>query len=112
MIMFVLDDPNRLDELLEAWEKAGIGGATIVESTGIARKRKKHIPMRYLYGASDSLEEGHVTLFAVVKDRETIDACLRASEALVGDLSQPHTGIFSAWPLECVKGYPPAAGEA
>jgi len=35
MIMFVLDNPERLSEILKAWEGIGIRGATIVESTGI-----------------------------------------------------------------------------
>ncbi len=30
MIMLVLDDPNRLDEVLEAWGSAGVSGAMIL----------------------------------------------------------------------------------
>ena len=48
MIMFVLDDADQLEHVLEAWERAGMRGATIVESTGIHRLRRKHLPMRYL----------------------------------------------------------------
>lgn len=107
MVMFVLDDPNRLDELLQAWEEAGITGATIIESTGIHQRRRQTVHMRFLYQATSSLEEkGHITLLAIVMDEQKAQDCLQATEALVGDLSDPRTGVFAAWPLALVKGVP------
>lgn len=107
MIMFVLDDPKRVDELLAVWEQAGVSGATLVESTGLHRRRRQLIPMRYVFQTtSDYVEESHFTVFAIVKDEATVQACLRATEALVGDLSLPNTGVFAAWPLSLVKGSP------
>jgi nitrogen regulatory protein PII len=107
MVMFVLDDPGRLDELLAAWTEAGITGATIIESTGVHRRRAQTVHMRFLYQAATKLvEEGHLTLFAIVANEEKVQVCLRATEALVGDLSEPKTGIFAAWPLAVVKGLP------
>jgi len=106
MIFFVLDDPNRLDELLAAWERAGVRGATIIESTGIHRQRKRFIPMRYVFQSTRSVEEGHYTLTAIVEDENTVRACLMATESLLGDLSLPNSGVFAAWPLAWVKGVP------
>jgi hypothetical protein len=111
MVMFVLDEPGRLDALLEAWEEAGIRGATIVESTGIHRRRKQILPMRYLFQTTGNVEESHCTLFAIVESEEVVRACLQATERLVGDLNGPNTGILAAWPLAVVKGLP-SAGEA
>jgi hypothetical protein len=54
--MFVLDDPGRLDDLLEAWRKPG-ARATIIESTGIHRRRSKTVPMRYMFQAIGNVEE-------------------------------------------------------
>lgn len=110
MILFILDDPALLDEVLEAWYNLGIGGATIFESTGIHRRRAKRlsIPMRYLLpDVSDSLE-GNRTALAIVPDEETVTKCMAATEKIVGDLSQPYTGIFASWPLGIVKGIPKA----
>jgi len=106
MIFFVLDDPNQLDSVLEAWEKAGIHGATIIESTGLQRRRKHFIPMRYLMQSSGVMEEGHLTLLAIVKDLEMVQACLKATEEIVGDLDEPNSGVMAAWPLSFVKGVP------
>lgn len=105
LAMFVLDDPARLDEVLGAWEAAGVGGATIIESTGMGRRRGVLPPMRFLFGAtSNYVEEGHVTLLALVSDAQAVQRCLAAAESVVGDLDQPHTGVFAAWPVEISKG--------
>ncbi len=119
MILFVLDDPDRLDDLLDAWEAAGITGVTITESTGVYRFRsaRKKIPMRYVFGAvGNKVEVGHFTLMALVKGEEIVQRCLEATEKLVGDLAEPNTGVFAAWPVELVKGYPkkslPGEGKA
>lgn len=108
MIFFVLDDPNRLNELLDAWEHAGIRGVTILDSTGLHRVRRKFIPMRYALSITNQ-EESHTTLLAIVDNTEKIQACLQNTEALIGDLDQPHTGVFAAWPLSIVKGFPEEA---
>lgn len=112
MIMLVLDDPDRLDRVLEAWQGAGIRGATIVESTGIQRLRRKNIPMRYLFQTSGVVEEGHLTLFVIVESEQLVRDCLQITEQIVGDLDKPNTGVFAAWPLAFVRGVPPRSQEA
>jgi nitrogen regulatory protein PII len=111
MIWFVLDDPDRLDEVLDAWEKAGIRGVTITESTGIQRLKRQMTPMRYVFQQSSIVEEGHYTLMAIVADEATVRACLEATEDCTGDLAQPNTGVFAAWSLSAVKGVPHPDGE-
>lgn len=110
MIFFVLDDPDRLDEILERWEQVGIRGATIIESTGIHRMRRKLIPMRYTFFTGRE-EEGHITLFVIVEDRAAVESALAACEAIVGNLDLPNTGVFAAWPLALVKGLPVPGAE-
>lgn len=109
MILYVLNDPNKLDALLDAWEDVGISGATIVESTGRQRRKahKAHIPMRFSFvGGSECVECYHFTLFAVVDDERLVQRCIEATERVAGDLSLPDTGILAAWPLAAVKGIP------
>ena len=112
MIMLVLDDPNRLNELLKAWEGAGVRGATIIESTGIQRLRQAHVAMRYVFQTPGPVEEGHLTLFVIVESEAVVQACLAATESVTGDLDLPNTGVFAAWPLTAVKGLPPRTQES
>lgn len=103
MIFFVLDDPDKLIDVLTAWENVGMTGVTILESTGMHRVTHKAFPMRYL-PAFYSNEEPHQTLMAIVQDESCITACLLATESIVGDLNNPNTGVFTAWPLSFTKG--------
>jgi hypothetical protein len=111
MIMLVLDNPDFLDQVLAAWEQAGMRGATIVESTGIYRLRQKNVPMRYFFQMPKLVEEGHLTLFVIVDREQLIQDCLIATEQIVGDLDKPNTGIFAAWPLAYVRGVPLTSGK-
>lgn len=111
MILLVLDEPHKLDQVLTTWEEIGIRGATIIESTGIQRLRKKSIPMRYLFQTPTLIEEGHLTLLVIVDSEQMVHACLQATEQIVGHLDQPHTGVFAAWPLAIVRGIPQAQEE-
>ena len=103
-VFFVLDNPDLLDDVLDAWYAAGIGGVTIFESTGFHRRRRQHIPMRYLFGGGESEEQGNLTLLAIVPDEAAVQTCLDKAENIVGDLKQSNTGVFTAWPLSTVKG--------
>lgn len=109
MVMLVLDDPNRLDAVLEAWEAIGVSGVTIAETSGINRRRvqKTRIPARYIFGQVVEGElENSYTLFTIVKDENVVEDCLAAVERIVGDLDGPNTGVLAAWPLARVKGVP------
>jgi hypothetical protein len=107
MIMLVLDDPDRLDEVLEAWRSAGVSGITIMETVGAYRRETRRVTGRYLFGLpglTESVERSQYTLFAIVPDSRTSDLCLEASERIIGDLNEPNTGVFAAWELSSAKG--------
>ncbi|HLF91348.1 MAG TPA: hypothetical protein VI451_20560 [Anaerolineales bacterium] len=110
MLMFVLDNPDYLDEVLEAWEEIGVTGVTIIESTGITRYRNaKLIGTPLMAGINrlmQSREEGHLTLFTIVKGEPKVRQCIEAVEKIVGNLLEPNTGVMAAWPLSIVKGVP------
>lgn len=103
MIFFVLDDPDQLFPVLDAWEKAGIPGATIIESTGLQRVKHKFVPMRFAVPFYTD-EVSHQTLMAIVENEVLIQAALEAAESIVGDLNDGRTGVFAAWPLTITKG--------
>lgn len=104
MILCVIDQVDQLNAVLDAWRNNGIGGVTIVESTGLHRHiAKHHIPMRYSFG-STSAERGNITLLTVVETEEIVQRCLEITESITGDFDGPDTGIFVAWPVGFAKG--------
>lgn len=106
MIMFVLDDIQFTDAILESWSTIGISGATIIESSGLHRRLNKRVPMRYAFNASPSVETGNLTFFVMVETDKMVKDCLESIERIVGDLNLPNTGVFSSWPVSTVKGIP------
>ena len=111
-LLFVLDDPDRLDELLTVWADIGVRGVTIMESTGWQRRRiqQSMIGVRFDFSslAGGARLENHMTLFVVVENQEIVQNALEAAETIVGDLDGPNTGILVAWPIEIIKGLPSA----
>lgn len=110
MVMFVLNNPDLLDDLLDAWRALGVSGVTLVESSGSYRRRAYLLGTRFVHEGTlltQRIEEGHFTLFTVVPNEAAVHQCLSATETIVGDLEQPETGIFTSWALGLTKGVPP-----
>lgn len=107
-VLFVLNNPSRLTELLQAWADAGVSGATVVESSGLARNLGYLQEDTPLFPSVVSLTAGHRAhnrvIFAIIDERVDPDDLLARTEAIVGDLADPHTGIFAVLPVAMVKG--------
>jgi hypothetical protein len=110
MVMFVLDNPDLLYQVLDAWDSIGVSGVTIIESTGLNRlKLSRQVGKAFMRGINRLVydpEEGHVTLLTIVQDEEMVQGCLRTVEGVVGNLDEPNNGILAAWPMAFVKGVP------
>lgn len=108
LALLVLNDPSHLDELLEAWEQAGVRGATIIESTGLAQRRGYLRDDTPIFPSMGDLLRGdrahNLTLFAILDEQVEGEALLASTEAVIGDLAQPNTGIFVIMPLSFGKG--------
>lgn len=115
LLIMVLDDVAHLSEVLEAWIGAGVKGVTILESTGVNRilmrteAQSMFMGFTQLFGSG---RVGHNTLFAVIDSLAVAEAAVEATEAVVGDLTKPHTGIVFALPIAHTWGMPePYAGQ-
>ena len=109
LVVLVLDDPDQSDALLDAWEQAGARGVTILESSGIGRVRRASLrdDMPLLPSLRDILrggEEHHRTFLSVVESEEQVEVLANAAQQVVGDFSQPHTGLLFAVPISHVHG--------
>jgi hypothetical protein len=102
MLVMVLDDTAHLNDVLTAWDQAGVSGVTITESTGLNRVLQRHSPDMAFVGFSQlfgSGRVGHNTLFTVIDSLEMAETAVAATEAVLGDLTQPNKGIIFALPV-------------
>jgi len=111
-ILFVLHDISKRKDLLHAWEEAGVKGATVLFSTGLGRIRQnfgltEDFPLfPTMSDFMERLEDMDLsrTLFSVVDDEKIVDNVLQQTQKVVGDLSQPNTGILIVLPVSKVYG--------
>jgi nitrogen regulatory protein PII len=109
LVVFVLNNLEQIRDVLDAWEKAGVRGITILESSGLGRLRKAgtrdDLPlMPSLSNLYKNTETRHRTLFSVVKSQEQIDAIVEATVSVVGDLERADTGFLFVVPVSQVYG--------
>lgn len=107
LMVFVLGRVELLDELLEGMAGARIGGATILQSRGMARtlyqSGRNDMFLGSLRAILDPDRDESRTILAVVRD-EQVEDVVRVIEDVVGDLSEPDTGIVFTLPVDFIKG--------
>ena len=105
LVVLVLDDPDKMEDVLAAWLAAGIAGVTILDSSGLnhqvgKRRLRDDVP---LFPSLASLlrgrEEQHRTLFVVVPDEFDVSALVAATESITGTFDEPNTGILFILPV-------------
>lgn len=108
-ILFVMHNPDLLEELIREWETVGVQRATILFSTGMRRLKRREairddIPLMpslgNFYEPSQTFSR---TVFTTVKEESMIDDILAATQRVVGDLSDHETGVLIVLPV--IKAY-------
>lgn len=111
LFVLILNRVEKLDDLMSEYAKEKICGATILDSTGMARE---------LYGAHHAEEEisffGSIrkyltddrrktskTILTVIRD-DQLDTVVSIAERVVGDFGEPDVGIMFAMPLDFALG--------
>ncbi len=112
LLVFVLNNINKLDELLVELSKKGLNGATIINSIGIAQSLYKSknsntyesVIINSLKALLDSNDHNeNRTIFAVV-DEPQEQIFYKAVEKVVGSLSKENSGIIFTVPVDSVMG--------
>ena len=102
LLIMVLDDPKHLNEVLVAWEDAGVAGVTILESTGLNRILRRNQSNPAFAGFASVFgtgRVGHNTLFAVIEQLDMAASVVAHTEKVIGTLDKPDTGIVFALPI-------------
>lgn len=109
LIVLVLEDANKVDDILTAWLKVGAPGVTLLDSAGLGhafgKELRDDLP---LLPSLESLlrgrEEANRLLFTVVSDGFDLDMLIAATEAVTGNLDDPDTGILFTLPVTRARG--------
>ncbi|MBI5030153.1 MAG: hypothetical protein HZB51_06470 [Chloroflexi bacterium] len=111
MLVLVLDDLEKFSQVVEAWKQAGVPGVTVLDSVG-TRRLHKHaqrddVPLMPSLRALFASDEDHNrTLFAVIEEEAVLERAIEATQNVVGDFMEPHTGILFVVPVARTWGVP------
>ncbi len=106
LMVLILNKTDALDSLLEGMSAAGLGGATIIESSGLATTLSR-LDSSFISASIRAIlsgaEEDNRTILSVIRN-DQLDLARKVVYNTVGDLSTPNTGIMFTLPIDFVEG--------
>jgi CBS domain-containing protein len=106
LLVVVLDDLERMPDLLQAWQTIGLPGATVLESAG--GYRMSTWLSRVGLGAIDRLFESEEvsrrTFLAAIDEDELLEQAIAEAERVVGGFDRPDSGLLLVLPVIQIKG--------
>ena len=105
LLVIILDDIDRLPQLLNALHDAGVSGATLLNSIGGYRARTwlDQIGLSGLQKMFGTPELRRRTILAVMEE-DKIDGAIAAAEQAVGGFGRENSGILFTLPVKQVVG--------
>lgn len=111
LLIAVVNDPGKVDEILSGYLEIGVTGATVINSEGMGRVLSHDIPIfAGLQTLISRSRPQNRTIFSVVEE-DKLEPALAILQEVCGDLSGPATGIAFSFPLDRVVGLAPELGE-
>jgi hypothetical protein len=111
LLIAVINDVDRMDEVLAGFLEIGIRGATVLDSEGMGRVLSHDIPIfAGLQTLISRSRPQNQTLFSVIDDPEMVDRAIALLQDVCGRFDDPATGIAFTIPVNRVVGLAPELG--
>lgn len=108
LLVFICNQPEKLEEVLEGFLEVGITGATIIDTVGMGQILSSEVPIfagfRSLFRGAATVNK---TIMSVIDGEEKVREALSILEEIIEDLDQPGSGIAFTIPIENVRGLMP-----
>lgn len=111
LLLCVINQENKLDDILSGFLELGITGATVINSEGMGRVLSHDIPIfAGLQTLISRARPQNQTIFSVMDD-EKIDGAIALLQEICGLGQEPATGIVFTIPVGRVVGLAPELGQ-
>jgi nitrogen regulatory protein PII len=104
----VLEQTERLPQILEKLANIGVPGVTVLDSIGMGRillQSSADVPtLEIIESVLKKRQPMNKTLFAVIEDEETLKKAVAVIKSICGDLNDPGKGIIFGFSLHFVEG--------
>jgi nitrogen regulatory protein PII len=108
LLVAVINQEEKLDEILSGFLELGITGATIINSEGMGRVLSHDIPifagLQTLIARSRPQNQ---TIFSVIREEAKVEGAIALLQEICGNLNDPATGIAFTIPVSRVVGLKP-----
>ncbi len=113
LIVLIVDDVSKVDDVLSAWIECGVTGASSLDTYGIHEllpgELREDLPL--IPSLADLMhhnrEEPNRLIFSVIRDDFDLEHLVAVTEAILGKMADPHTGICFTVPIGRVWGLQP-----
>ncbi len=107
LLVLILNQVEKLEEVLEGFLEIGISGATVIDSVGMGQILSQEVPifagLRFMFAGAESHNK---TIFSVIREEKESEV-INILKKILGDLQKPGTGIIFTLPLDLVEGLKP-----
>lgn len=111
LLIAVINQEEKLDEILSGLMELGVTGATIINSEGMGRVLSHDIPIFAGLETLASLSRPqNQTIFSVIREDDKVDAVIALLQEICGNLEAPATGIAFTVPVSRAVGLAPEFG--
>jgi nitrogen regulatory protein P-II 1 len=108
LLIAVINQEERIEEILAGFLEIGITGATLVGSEGMGRLLAAEVPIfAGLQALAGRTRPRNQTLFSVIDGDDKVNAALALLQEVCGSFDTPATGIAFTVPVTRVIGLKP-----
>ncbi len=105
LLVFVVNQEERLEEILAGFLELGVTGATVIKSEGMGRVLLDEVPaFAGLQALMSRSRPQNTTVFSVIESPGRMEKAIALIQDICGDFQQPSTGILFTVPLSRVTG--------
>ena len=111
LLIAVINQEDRLDDILSGFLELGITGATVIDSEGMGHVLSHDIPIfAGLQTLISRARPQNQTIFSVIDSDEKVEGAIALLQEICGDMDNPATGIVFTIPVSRVTGLAPELG--
>lgn len=108
LLIAVINQEEKIEEILSGFLEIGITGATLLSSEGMGRLLAAEVPIfAGLQALAGRTRPRNQTLFSVIDDDAKVDRALALLQEVCGSFDTPATGIAFTVPVNRVLGLKP-----
>jgi len=108
LLVFICNQPDMLEEVLEGFVEVGVTGATVIDTVGMGQILSSEVPIfagfRSMFRGSSTVNK---TILSVIDEPAKVDDALHIIEEIFGGLGDPGSGIVFTVPIDNVRGLAP-----